>query len=162
MSNLYIKNAEERDLIALINLLNDDDLGNEREDNTTPPIQSYINAFNEIQSDTNNKITVAILNDKVIGMMQVTFIPGLSMKGSKRCQIESVRIHKDYRNRGFGKKLINKGIEMAKKKNCSMVQLTSNKKRKDAIKFYKNVGFSSTHQSFKLELRNQNQDGREV
>ena len=152
MPNLFIKDAEERDLRGLINLLYDDDLGNQKEDNTNPPIQSYKNAFDEIQSDTNNKIIIATINDKIIGMMQITFIPSLSIKGSKRCQIESVRIHKDYRNKGFGKKLIGKGIEMAMKKKCSIVQLTSNKKRKDAIKFYKKIGFSSTHQSFKLEL----------
>ena len=55
-----------------------------------------------------------ILNDQIIGMMQLTFIPGLSMQGITRCQIESVRIKKEYRDKGYGSKLINKGIEIAK------------------------------------------------
>ena len=93
-----------------------------------------------------------ILNDQIIGMMQLTFIPGLSMQGITRCQIESVRIKKEYRDKGYGSKLINKGIEIAKINKCGLIQLTSNKKRKKAINFYKKLGFLSTHKSFKLEL----------
>ena len=93
-----------------------------------------------------------ILNDQIIGMMQLTFIPGLSMEGMTRCQIESVRIKKDYRNKGYGSELIKKGIEIAKLNKCGLIQLTSNKERLKAINFYKKLGFLSTHKSFKLDL----------
>ena len=93
-----------------------------------------------------------VLNDQIIGMMQLTFIPGLSMEGMTRCQIESVRIKKDYRNKGYGSELIKKGIEIAKLNKCGLIQLTSNKKRLKAINFYKKLGFLCTHKSFKLDL----------
>ena len=70
----------------------------------------------KILNDSNNEIFIMILNDQIIGMMQLTFIPGLSMQGITRCQIESVRIKKEYRDRGYGSKLINKSIEIAKRK----------------------------------------------
>lgn len=152
MSNLIIEKAKLKNLKDLIYLLFEDDLGKERENLRNISINKYKKAFTKIIKDSNNAIFIMILNDQIIGMMQLTFIPGLSMQGITRCQIESVRIKKEYRDKGYGSKLINKGIEIAKINKCGLIQLTSNKKRKKAINFYKKLGFLSTHKSFKLDL----------
>ena len=152
MSNLIIGKAKFINLKDLIYLLFEDDLGKERENLRNISINKYKKAFTKIIKDSNNEIFIMILNDQIIGMMQLTFIPGLSMQGITRCQIESVRIKKEYRDKGYGSKLINKGIEIAKINKCGLIQLTSNKKRKKAINFYKKLGFLSTHKSFKLDL----------
>ena len=101
-------------------------------------MNKYKKLYTKILNDLNNEIFIMILNDQIIGMMQLTFIPGLSMQGITRCQIESVRIKKEYRDKGYGSKLITKGIEIAKINKCGLIQLTSNKKRKKAINFIKN------------------------
>ena len=141
-----------KNLKDLIYILFDDDLGKDREKISETSYNNYKKSFMKILNDSNNEIFIMILNDQIIGMMQLTFIPGLSMQGITRCQIESVRIKKEYRDKGYGSKLINKGIEIAKINNCGLIQLTSNKKRQKAINFYKKLGFLSTHKSFKLDL----------
>ena len=152
MSTLIIEKAKLKNLKDLIYLLFDDDLGKVRENISETLFKNYKKSFMKILHDSNNQIFIMILNDEIIGMMQLTFIPGLSMKGMSRCQIESVRIKKNYRNKGYGTVLIRKAIEIATLKKCGLIQLTSNKKRCKAINFYKKLGFLSTHKSFKLDL----------
>ena len=152
MSNLIIEKAKLKNLKDLIYLLFEDNLGKKKENLSDKSMNKYKKSFTKILKDSNNEIFIMILNDQIIGMMQLTFIPGLSMEGMTRCQIESVRIKKDYRNKGYGSELIKKGIEIAKLNKCGLIQLTSNKKRLKAINFYKKLGFLSTHKSFKLDL----------
>ena len=152
MSTLIIEKAKLKNLKDLIYLLFDDDLGKDRENMSETSYNNYKKSFMKILNDSNNEIFIMILNDQIIGMMQLTFIPGLSMQGITRCQIESVRIKKEYRDKGYGSKLISKGIEIAKTNKCGLIQLTSNKNRQKAINFYKKLGFLSTHKSFKLDL----------
>ena len=152
MSTLIIEKAKLKNLKDLIYLLFDDDLGKDRENMSETSYNNYKKSFMKILNDTNNEIFIMVLNCQIIGMMQLTFIPGLSMQGITRCQIESVRIKKEYRDKGYGSKLIYKSIEIAKRKKCGLIQLTSNKKRQRAINFYKKHGFLSTHISFKLDL----------
>ena len=152
MSTLIIEKAKLKNLKDLIYLLFDDDLGKDRENMSETSYNNYKKSFMNILNDSNNEIFIMILNDQIIGMMQLTFIPSLSKQGVTRCQIESVRIKKEHRDKGYGSKLINKSIEIAKRKKCGLIQLTSNKKRQRAINFYKKHGFLSTHVSFKLDL----------
>ena len=152
MSTLIIEKATLKNLRDLIYLLFEDDLGKNRENVSKTSYNNYKKSFMKILNDSNNEIFAMILNDQIIGMMQLTFIPGLSMEGMTRCQIESVRIKKDYRNKGYGSELMQKGIEIAKLNKCGLMQLTSNKERLKAINFYKKLGFLSTHKSFKLDL----------
>ncbi len=152
MSTLIIEKAKLKNLKDLIYLLFDDDLGKYRENISEISFNNYKKSFLKILNDPNNEIFVMILSDQIIGMMQLTFIPGLSIEGMTRCQIESVRIKKNYRNKGYGSVLIKRGIEIAKLNKCGLIQLTSNKERIKAINFYKKLGFLSTHKSFKLDL----------
>ena len=89
----------------------------------------------------------------IIGTLQMTFITYLTFKGGTRALIEAVRIDKAYRGKGFGKKLFEYAINRAKNKNCHMVQLTTNKSRSEALKFYQSLGFEATHEGMKLLLQ---------
>jgi len=149
---LSYRNAKKSDLPQLIKMLADDQLGSTREDSSIPLNPAYISAFEKINSDPNNKLIVVEINNTIIGMLQITYIPYLSHKGAWRCLIEAVRIHKDYRSQGFGSEVFKWAIEQAKNKKCHIVQLTSNKERSSAIRFYKALGFSATHEGFKLVL----------
>lgn len=149
---LKYRSANFEDLESLVALLSNDLLGRKREDASVPLNSAYIEAFEAIVRDLNNELLVVELENSLVGMLQITFIPYLTHIGSWRCLIEGVRIHTDYRGQGFGEKIFEYAIEQARNKGCKIVQLTSDKQRPDAIRFYKKLGFKATHEGFKLVL----------
>ncbi len=133
-------------------MLADDVLGAKRENISKPLNQSYIDAFQSIEKDPNNELTVVECNGKLVGMLQLTFIPYLTHIGSWRCLIEGVRIAKNFRGHGLGPELIRWAVKRATEKNCNIVQLTSDKQRPDALRFYESLGFQATHEGLKLKI----------
>lgn len=151
MTVLY-RGARENDLPELVALLADDALGSQREDTGNPINQRYLEAFRHIQGDPNNELVVVEDSGRILGMMQLTFIPYLTHTGSWRCLIEGVRIHSNFRGRGLGEQMFRWAFARAREKGCSMVQLTSDKQRPDALRFYEKLGFVASHEGFKLRL----------
>ncbi len=149
---IIFREANEKELSELIKMLSDDQLGSTREKYSLPLHESYIKAFQKIKDDPNNELVVIEKEGQIAGMLQLTFIPYLTYMGSWRCLIEGIRVHKDFRGQGLGTQLIEWAIKKAKSRNCFMVQLTSNKQRADAIKFYNRLGFDASHEGFKLQL----------
>lgn len=150
--DLIFRTARLSDMPRLVSMLADDDLGALREDSSQPLNQKYAAAFHAIERDPNNNLTVVESDGEVIGMLQLTFIPYLSYIGSWRCLIEGVRIHSNYRGQGLGAQFLEWAIEQAKARKCRLVQLTSDKKRPSALRFYESLGFKATHEGFKLNL----------
>jgi len=146
------RTATKQDLPQLVSLLADDPIGINREDPTTPINQHYFDAFQQIDMDPNNSLIVIEQNQCIVGMMQLTFIPYLTHIGSWRCLIEGVRIEKKFRGNGLGKAMIQWAINKAKQKPCGIVQLTTDKQRPDAIKFYQTLGFKVSHEGLKLAI----------
>ena len=146
------RHAVARDLPKLVAMLADDRLGAQREDISLPLNSRYRAAFDAIDRDPNNVLILAETGQSIIGMLQLTFIPYLTHIGSWRCLIEGVRIHPDYRGRGLGTALIEWSIEAARKRQCRIVQPTSDKQRPEALRFYEALGFEATHEGFKLKL----------
>ena len=153
MNTISIREANITDLPYIIKLMSDDNLGNQREEYKLPLPQCYIEAFENISADKNSILLVACDAEHVIGNLQITFTQYLSHKGSMRATIENVRIDKNKRNLGIGTQLMNYAIKLAKDKNCSIVQLTSHKTRKNAHRFYERLGFRATHEGMKLSLQ---------
>ena len=149
---LVFRNAVVSDVAGLVSMLSDDELGSLREDNSQPLNQNYLDAFREIDRDSNNELTVVESDGEVVGMLQLTFIPYLTYVGSWRCLIEGVRIHSDYRGQGLGRQFFKWAIARAKARKCRIVQLTSDKERSSALRFYESLGFKATHEGFKLKL----------
>ena len=112
----------------------------------------YGAAFVAIESDPNNEVIVIESEGKLVGTIQLTFLANLTHRGAWRCQVEGVRIHSDYRGRGVGTRFLEWAIERAEERGCSMVQLTSDKQRLEAIGFYEKLGFRATHEGFKRML----------
>ncbi|MEU6590940.1 GNAT family N-acetyltransferase [Streptomyces sp. NPDC046881] len=150
MDDLEIRAATTDDLAAIVAMLADDPLGAQREspDDLTP----YETALERLAADPNQHVVVAVRAGRVIGTLQLTIIPGLSHKGATRALIEAVRIHSDERGSGLGSRLIEWAIDTARALDCSMVQLTSDKTRTDAHRFYERLGFTASHEGFKLRL----------
>lgn len=150
--NLNYRHAQECDLPDLVEMLADDNLGSKREDISFPLNPGYSDAFHNITADPNNELLVVDSDGELAGMLQLTYIPYLTHKGSWRCLIEGVRISKNYRRMGVGTHILQWAIKRAKDRSCSIVQLTSDKQRRDAIRFYEELGFIATHEGFKLIL----------
>ncbi len=153
MTEIIFRKAQLADVSAIIALLADDVLGRLREDPSTPTDPRYLEAFHAISADPNQLLAVAVSGDEIIGTLQLTFIQGLARKGAWRAQIEAVRIARSQRGTGFGKKMFAWAIEQCKEKGCHLVQLTTDKTRTDAHRFYEKLGFEASHLGYKLSLK---------
>ncbi|NAS11656.1 GNAT family N-acetyltransferase [Flavobacteriaceae bacterium R33] len=134
-------------------MLADDPLGQKRERFTEPLPAVYVEAFNNIISDPNQELMV-LENDSgdIIGTLQLSFIQYLTYQGGVRAQIEAVRVHKSYRGQGIGQKLFEWAISRAEERGAHLVQLTTDKKRPDALNFYQKLGFTASHEGMKLHF----------
>jgi len=146
--------ATEKDVSIIVEMIADDELGKKRENFQIPLPSEYLKAFEKINSDENQElIIVENENFEVIGTLQLTFIQYLTYRGGKRAQIEAVRIRKDQRGLGIGKKMFQWAINRAKERNAHLLQLTTDKKRPEAIKFYEDLGFIQSHEGMKLHFK---------
>ncbi len=148
--SINFRKATHADIPNIVHLLSDDPLGATREQYTNPLSTQYYTAFDKINSDKNNYLIVAELNNQIVGTLQLTFIQYLTCKGGKRALIEAVRIDKSIRGKGVGKAMLEWAINTAKQEGCHMVQLTTDKKRPDALEFYKKLGFIASHEGMKF------------
>ncbi len=150
--NLFIRPATRDDVPEIVRLLADDPLGSQREKYQNSLPRPYYDVFLEIDRDLHNELVVAEAKGEVVGTLQLTFIPYLTYLGSKRAQIEAVRVDQNYRSHGVGGKLFEWAILRAREEDCHLVQLTTNKARSDAHRFYERLGFVASHSGMKLDL----------
>lgn len=152
-NELHFRLATENDLSHIVRMLSDDVLGATREKIDSILSDSYLTAFKKIVADTNQELTVVEMNGEIVATFQLSFIQYLTHQGGLRAQVEAVRTAANHRGQGIGKKLFEYIINKAKEKGCALVQLTTDKKRPEAIKFYEGIGFTSTHEGMKLSLK---------
>ena len=152
MSEFFLRIARTDDVPALVRMLADDELGATREDPGEPLAKSYLTAFAAIDKDPHNELVVAENGSEVVGMLQLTLTPHLTYKGRSRASIEGVRVDRRFRSAGIGRMMFEWAINRAKDRGCHLVQLTTDKSRPDAIRFYESLGFIATHEGMKLKL----------
>lgn len=148
--DLVIRDAGAADIPAIVAMLADDMLGRDREAAIVEP--AYFAAFAAIEADPNNRLLVAVRVGELVGCFQLTFIPGLGRGGAWRAQIESVRVAAAERGHGTGAAMIRWAIERARERGCALVQLATDKRRGDAHRFYRRLGFEASHEGMKLIL----------
>ncbi|MDI3402737.1 GNAT family N-acetyltransferase [Streptomyces cavernicola] len=150
MGDFAIRPATADDLPDIVAMLADDPLGAQREspDDLTP----YEAAFTRLAGDPQQHLVVAVREDRVVGTLQLTVVPGLSRRGATRSIIEGVRIHSDERGSGIGTRLIEWAVDESRRQDCQLVQLTSDATRIEAHRFYERLGFEASHLGFKLRL----------
>ncbi|WP_406389277.1 GNAT family N-acetyltransferase [Streptomyces sp. NBC_00887] len=147
---MNLRPATRHDLPAVLALLAD-------EDRVVDPASvvvdaAYETAFAAIDSDPRNEMLVLADGNGVLGCLQMTYIPGLGKHGAERALVEAVRIRADLRGGGLGRDLMRQAVERARLRGCALVQLTSNRQRTDAHRFYESLGFARSHEGFKLPL----------
>ncbi|MDP9365749.1 MAG: GNAT family N-acetyltransferase [Chloroflexota bacterium] len=147
-----IRSAREDDLVAIVRLLAEDELGRLREDVVEPLPAFYVAAFREIDRDPRHELLVVEDAGEVVATAQLSFLPSLTHRGGERAQIEGVRVAASRRGTGIGRALFARMIARAERRGCRMVQLTTDKRRGDARRFYESLGFEATHEGMKLTL----------
>ena len=150
---MVYRKATKEDLPAIIEMIANDALGQLRERFEDPLPKEYYSAFERINTDKNQELIV-IENSEgdVVATFQLSFLQYLTYVGGIRCLVENVHVREDQTGKGIGKQMFQWIIERAKEKNVHLIQLTSNKLRPNAIRFYEGLGFKATHEGFKLHL----------
>ncbi|MEX0280768.1 MAG: GNAT family N-acetyltransferase [Arenibacterium sp.] len=144
------REARREDVAQILNLLRDDELGEQRE---TDGLETYLAAFQSMQQEAANHLIVGEdTNGRLIATYQLTFITGLSHRGTRRAQVESVRVATDLRGQGIGHAMMADAEKRARKANCRMIQLTTTKGRNRAADFYEALGFTPSHTGYKRSL----------
>ncbi|MBV1853934.1 GNAT family N-acetyltransferase [Catellatospora tritici] len=147
---MIFREGTRADLPAVIGLLADDVLGKARD--FAEVDDAYERAFAAIDADPRNQLIVADDAGEIVGCFQITYIPGLGRHGAERSLIEAVRVRSDRRGQGLGALMMRWAIDQARARGCAMVQLTTDKSRHDAHRFYERLGFVASHEGMKLSL----------
>lgn len=150
---IVFRRARSEDLPGIVRMLADDPLGARRERFASPLPAAYEAAFEAIDRDPDNELVVAETADGgLAGVFQITFVPSITYQGGWRALVEGVRVAAEQRSTGVGRQMLERAIALARERGCVMVQLTSDKARPDAIRFYEGLGFVASHEGMKLHL----------
>jgi GNAT superfamily N-acetyltransferase len=144
------RRATADDVPAIVALLADDPLGAGRENPQN--LAGYLAAFDRVDADPGELLIVADRDGEVVGTLQLTFLHGLSRQGATRAQIEAVRVKAEARGEGLGARLIEWAVAESRRRGCHLVQLTSDRSRDGAHRFYERLGFTGSHVGYKLTL----------
>jgi GNAT superfamily N-acetyltransferase len=152
-SVVVLRRAQAGNVPAIVGLLAADQIGATRDGvNTAEDLAAYQAAFRAIDADPAHVLVVAQAGEALVGTLQLSFIPGLARRGALRAQIEAVRVHESYRSLGLGAAMVGWAIDEARRRGCRLVQLTTDKARPDAHRFYERLGFVASHEGMKLSL----------
>jgi GNAT superfamily N-acetyltransferase len=152
MDGVSFRQATAADLPAMLRLLADDDVAQARGGYTAEVTPAVAAAFDDIERDANNELWVGELDGEAVAMLQLTLVPGLSRGGMKRALAEAVRVRADLRGRGVGEALMRHVEDRAKAAGCGLIQLTTDRKRLAAHRFYERIGYVASHLGMKKKL----------
>jgi ribosomal protein S18 acetylase RimI-like enzyme len=144
-----VRRAVATDVPAIVRLLAADQFGAARDGGDLAP---YLRAFAAVDTDPAHLLVVATWHGEVVGTLQLSFIPGLARRGALRAQIEAVRVDAGHRDKGLGSAMLGWALEESRSRGCALVQLTTDKRRTDAHRFYERLGFTASHEGMKLFL----------
>lgn len=150
---MKLRKAKKEELFRIIELYADDVLGQSRETLSDPLDEGYVKAFDSIDRNPQQELLVLVDDDNLIlGTLQITYVQYLNRMGSKRAIFEAVRIDKNHRGKGLGEMMCKLAINRAKENGAKFVQLFSDKQRTGALRFYQKIGFTPSHEGFKMNL----------
>lgn len=152
MTSYRIETATKEHLPAIVALLADDAIGAFLEEPSAMDI--YERAFDEMQRNPNAAIYIA-LDDAgaVVGSVQMSVAQFLVHRGERRVEIAGLRVSQKLRRSGVGGLLLRYVMDEARRRGATVAQFTSNKARQDAHMFYERMGFTASHDGYKISLK---------
>jgi ribosomal protein S18 acetylase RimI-like enzyme len=153
LDEILIRPARRADVQPIVHMLADDELGKGREVLSDPLAPAYFNAFDNIAADGRNILIVAETPDgRILGCLQMTFVPGLSHQGAERALVEDVRVARAHRGRRIGHRMLEWAIDEARQRQCRLIELFVHETRASAQRFYARLGFKDSHRGMRLPL----------
>lgn len=150
---VVLREAVADDVPSIVQLLAADQLGAVRDGiSSQQDRRLYLRAFHALDADPAHLLLVATDGAQIIATMQLSFLPGLARRGALRAHIEAVRVRQEHRNQGLGAAMVEWAISEARRRGCALVQLTTDKSRDRAHRFYERLGFAASHEGLKLKL----------
>ena len=151
-AQIHFRRAVPEDLAAVLALLAEDDIARSRPGYTAEPTPATRAAFDELSADANNELLVGERDGEVVATLQLTYIAGLSRGGMRRALVEAVRVRGDLRGQRIGERLMEEAMARARARGCGLMQLTTDKRRTAAHRFYARLGFEASHEGMKRPL----------
>ena len=150
LASLVIRPARRDEVPTILALYDAGSVGRKHED--LSDFGPYFEAFDAIAADPSCGLYVAALGDRVVGTFQLTWLRHLSYRGRPTALVEAVHVAPEERGRGIGEVMMRFAIDQARKRGCHRIQLTSNKARKEAHRFYARLGFEASHEGIRMSL----------
>ncbi|MCP5431737.1 MAG: GNAT family N-acetyltransferase [Alphaproteobacteria bacterium] len=147
----HFRAAKMRDFDAVLRLLLDDDVASGRED-PEGARAAYEAAFAEMVTGRDSELLLMEIGGSLVGMVQLTVIPGLAHRGARRAQLETLRVASAERGRKLGERLVEHALGRARERGCRIAQLTTDTGRRRAHAFYGRLGFTPSHVGFKRRI----------
>ncbi len=145
-SPVVVRDARPDDAAAVAAILS----GGSIDDGEDPGDPTAYRAAIEATSSGPGAVLTAELAGEVVGVCQLLLFRHIQHRGGRCAEIESMHVAREHRGGGIGSALLSAAVERARAAGCYRVQLTSNKVRADAHRFYQRHGFVASHEGFKL------------
>ena len=152
MTGIVIREAALDDLEAMVRLHEADDLGGHGDAWAEVDQPRYRAAFSAILANPATTLYVACDGPDVVGTFQLNILPGLTRRGATRSKLECVQVRADRRSGGIGAAMVAFAESAARAQGAASLELTSNKRRSDAHRFYERLGYARSHEGFKKRL----------
>jgi GNAT superfamily N-acetyltransferase len=146
---IRFRDATRADVPAIVDLLTDDPLGKGREG---AEIDAYLKAFDDIATNPMHQLIVGQNADRIVACCQLTILAGLSRGGSRRALVEAVRVSAELRSNGIGALMMAECETRARAAGCTIIQLTTDRSREAAHRFYERLGYQASHLGMKKPL----------
>lgn len=143
------RDATRADVAGIVAMLADDPLGQGREG---ADLALYLAAYDEIAANPAHQLIVGEVAGRLVACCQLTILAGLSRQGAKRALVEAVRVVQDLRSQGLGAALMAECEARARAAGAQVLQLTTDKSRLRAHRFYERLGFEASHLGYKKPL----------
>lgn len=149
-----VRDATAADLPRILELLDQLPLSPDdaRRDPDSARAERYQAAFREIEGSDRHRLLAVEVDGRIVGTCVVIVVPNLSHEGQPWAIVENVVIDEGERGKRYGELLMQRTREIAQEAGCYKLTLTSSKPRTDAHRFYQRLGFTATHEGFRLDL----------
>jgi ribosomal protein S18 acetylase RimI-like enzyme len=120
------------------------------ESGRNPSPEDYGRVLDEIEAMPGHRLLVIEYQGEVAGSVVLLIVPNLSHAGCPWAVMENLIIDHRYRGLGLGRRLVEHVIATAREAGCHKLVLTSDKRRWNAHRFYRDRGFEASAHGFRL------------
>lgn len=146
-----IRPATEEDIPRILALYRELTISTSQvETSRSPSTDDYRKVFAEIRADPGHELLVAEDRGEVVGTVVLLIVPNLSHSATPWALVENLVVGYEYRRRSFGKLLLEYAIARAREKGCHRIELCSDKRREEAHRLYRSVGFEASAYGFRI------------